>query len=349
MTIGIFPASGGLGTSTYTHLLKLVPNDQVVLINRYPENVPKQYIDAGVKVRKASYESTFSELETTFSGIDILFLISYPSHVHDYRTKVRILYTPFTYHQHKLTLVNQQVQLPAVDAAKKAGVTHIFYSSLGFAGNNQSTASLAEVMQAHLDTERHLAQLAAASSGTFTYTSIREGLYAESTPIYTAFFDPRSVAESTNNSGEILIPHDGSGPGVAWVKRDELGEASARLIAGYYHDDHGKGKDVQVGGVRIVNRTVLLTGPKVWSLAGTVAVLSEIAGREVRIRAVSVDEYVKLPQVLDKFGSEEMARTWATAWDAIRAGETAVVAPELRAILGREPEAFEVAVKRHFA
>lgn len=88
MTIGIFPASGGLGTSTYTHLLKLVPNDEVILISRYPEKVPESYINAGVHVRKASYESTPSELEAIFSGIDTLFLISYPSHVHDYRTKV---------------------------------------------------------------------------------------------------------------------------------------------------------------------------------------------------------------------------------------------------------------------
>lgn len=86
-TIGIFPASGGLGTSTYTHLLKLVPNNTVVLINRHPEKVPQSYIDAGVQVRKASYESASSELSAAFSGIDVLFLISYPSHVHEYRTK----------------------------------------------------------------------------------------------------------------------------------------------------------------------------------------------------------------------------------------------------------------------
>jgi uncharacterized protein YbjT (DUF2867 family) len=88
MTIGIFPASGGLGTSTYTHLLKFVPNNQVILINRYPEKIPQSYLDAGVKVRNASYESTPFELEQAFAGIDTLFLISYPSHVHAYRTKV---------------------------------------------------------------------------------------------------------------------------------------------------------------------------------------------------------------------------------------------------------------------
>ncbi|KXX75408.1 Quinone oxidoreductase 2 [Madurella mycetomatis] len=321
LTIGIFPASGGLGTSTYTHLLKLVPNNTVVLVNRYPEKVPQSYIDAGVRVRKASYESTPSELNAAFSDIDVLFLISYPSHVHDYRTKASTI-----------------VHIRAVDAAKSAGVTHIFYSSLGFAGDYQST-SLAEVMQAHLDTERYLAKLADEdNSSPLTYISIREGLYAESTPIYTAFFDPRQP--KTLHNGEICIPHDGSGPGVAWVKRDELGEASARLIASYAKDKSE---------FPFKNHTVLLTGSRAWSLSETVQVLAGIAGRELKIREVSVDEYAKLPRVRECFGSEELARTWATAWDAIRAGETAVVTPELEGILGRKSEAFEVAVREHFA
>ncbi|KAJ4287504.1 hypothetical protein N0V88_007604 [Collariella sp. IMI 366227] len=277
-----------------------------------PKRSPKPYIAAGVHLRQASYESTPSELEAAFSGIDTLFLISYPSHVHAYRTKV---------------------QLPAVDAAKKAGVSHIFYSSLGFAGDYQFT-SLAEVMQAHLDTERYLAKLAA-EDPSFTYTSVREGLYSESTPIYTAFFDPRQLG-----NGEICIPHDGSGPGVAWVKRDELGEGTARLIAQYAQNNKV---------FEFVNRTVLLTGPKVWTLEETVALLAEIAGREVRIREVTVDEYVKLPQVLESFGSEEHARTWATAWDAIKAGETAVVTSDLEKILGRKLEVFDIAVRKHFA
>lgn len=88
MTIGIFPASGALGTSTYTHLLNLVPNDEVVLVNRHPKKVPQEYVDTGVKTRQASYESSPSELEAAFAGVDVLFLISYPSHVHEYRVKV---------------------------------------------------------------------------------------------------------------------------------------------------------------------------------------------------------------------------------------------------------------------
>lgn len=86
--VGIFPASGALGGSTYRHLLKLVPNDHVTLISRFPEKVEAEYRDAGVRARKASYESSPQELELAFSGLDVLFLVSYPSHVHEYRVKV---------------------------------------------------------------------------------------------------------------------------------------------------------------------------------------------------------------------------------------------------------------------
>jgi uncharacterized protein YbjT (DUF2867 family) len=98
MTIGIFPASGGLGGSTMAHLYRLVPPDEVILVNRHPDKVPKELIAAGVQTRKASYESSVSELKEAFAGIDVLFLISYPSHVHEYRVKVGhiVALLPFT-------------------------------------------------------------------------------------------------------------------------------------------------------------------------------------------------------------------------------------------------------------
>ena len=229
-----------------------------------------------------------------------------------------------------------QVQLPAIDAARRAGVKHIFYSSLGFAGDYQDS-SKAIVMQAHLDTERYLTEKASADPS-FTYTAIREGLYAESTPIYTAFWNPADPEQVTD---EVLIPHDGGGPGVAWVKRDELGEASARLIAAYA-EAAAKG---DVAGFPYVNSRVLLTGPRVWSLGDTVRVLGQAAGKEdVRVRQVSVEEYARLPRVVGRFGSQEKAKSWATAWEAIRAGETAVVTGVLEKILGRKPEEFDVTV-----
>lgn len=214
---------------------------------------------------------------------------------------------------------------------------HIFYSSLGFANDHSSGSlksdSLAEVMQAHLDSEKYLASLAEADHG-FTYTSIREGLYSESYPIYTAFFDPQSAPDGA----EVTIPHDGSGPGVSWVKRDELGEASAKLIARY----------CGVGGQfpqRLVNGKMLLSGTREISLAETVQILGKTVGKSFKIRQISPDEYVKLPQVLSSFGEEDKAGTWATAWEAIRAGEVALVTKDLEELLGRKPEAYEKTIK----
>jgi uncharacterized protein YbjT (DUF2867 family) len=305
--IGIFPASGALGTSTYTHLLSQVPNDKVTLINRYPKKVPKKYVENGTTVRQASYESSAEELEAAFAGIDVLFLISYPSHVHEYRTKVHT---------------------KALDAAVEAGVKHVFYSSLGFASIGESTTK-AEVMGAHLDSEAHLRKIASAKEG-FTWTSVREGLYSESFPIYTSFLDLK------NPPSKVLIPHDGSGLGVSWVKRDELGEATAQLIASYAKSPLS---------FKHTNQIVTLTGPKTWTLSETVGVLSRAAGKAFKIQEISVDEYVDLPQIKEYFGTEEKARTWATAWDAIRTGETAGVTNTMKEILGREPEDFEKTIE----
>ncbi|KAI3572246.1 hypothetical protein IWW34DRAFT_855156 [Fusarium oxysporum f. sp. albedinis] len=74
------------------------------------------------------------------------------------------------------------------------------------------------------------------------------------------------------------------------------------------------------------NQIVTLTGPKSWILNETVEVLSRAA-------------------VKDTFGSEELATTWATAWEAIRAGETDAVTKTLGEILGREPEPFEKTIE----
>ena len=188
-------------------------------------------------------------------------------------------------------------------------------------------------MQAHLDTEAYLRRCAAESGGAFSFTAIREGLYSESFPIYTGFFDPADAAQT-----EIRIPHDGTQPGVAWVKRDELGEASARLIKAYAEEPRS---------FIYLNEVVLLTGTRIWTLEETVRVLAEAAGREITLKPVSVEEYVKSPRNQEKFGGDdEKVRTWATAFDGIRSGECAVVSPTLREVLRREPEAFDVTIKK---
>ncbi|KFY28069.1 hypothetical protein V491_00641 [Pseudogymnoascus sp. VKM F-3775] len=302
--IGVFPASGGLGGSTLNHLVNAVNPSRVVAIVRKPQNVARHLVNAGVTVRGADYDEP-PTLDHAFEDVATLNLISYASIDHEHRFKV-----------HKL----------AIDAARKSGVSHIFYSSLAFAGDGDET-SAAHVMQAHLDTEKYLASLTAQDSS-FTYTIVRIGLYSESFPLYTAFFDLK------NPSDEVKIPHDGSGPGIAWAKQDELGNAMALLIKSYAESrDH----------FEYVNKTILLSGPRAWSLQETVEALSRMSKKQVQLREVSVEEYAAQPQVQKglSYGAGDLAAVWATAFEAIRHGEAAVTTPILAQVLGREPESFE--------
>ncbi|KAJ5110440.1 hypothetical protein N7532_000975 [Penicillium argentinense] len=304
--IGVFPASGGLGSSIVNHLKTLVPASQLILIARHPEKLT-ELEHAGSTVRQADYD-TPSTLTNAFVGVDVLMLISYASFEIQHRADA-----------HKL----------AIDAAIKSGVKYIFYSSLGF-GGDLADSSVAHVMGAHLVTEKYLAEQCSADK--VSYTSVREGLYSESFPIYTAWFDPANPVD------EIAIPHSGTGPGVSWVKRDELGEATAKLILSYTKSPMA---------FEYLNKKVLLSGQREISLKETVDILGRAVGRPLRIKEISVDEYVKLPQIGDKhtYHGVDLSREWATAWEAIMNGETATVSPAIKGILGREPEDYETTIQ----
>jgi hypothetical protein len=188
-------------------------------------------------------------------------------------------------------------------------------------------------MLAHLATEEYLASLV---SPTFAYTVIRQGLYSESTPVYTANFDIAKAAASTESEFKIRIPHDGSRPGVPWAKRDELGEATARLMHEYTQD---------TANFRFKNKMIILSGPREYSLNDTVAVFSKILGKAVRIEEVSIEEYADQPNVGYGSDSTELNKKWATAFEGIKHGEAATVTTHLRELLGREPEDFEATVR----
>ena len=127
---------------------------------------------------------------TAFAGGDKLLLVSYPSIAYEIRVKSHIA---------------------AIDAAKRAGIKHVYYTSLMFADDSQ-----AAVMQAHLDTEKYLKE-----SG-LTYTILREGIYSESYPLYFGFWSPGE------GNDEVLVPY--SDGGIAWVSREDLGEGTAKIM-----------------------------------------------------------------------------------------------------------------------
>ena len=87
--LGIFPASGALGTSIYKHLLDddMIDPKQVVLIARHPDRIDPTYSAKGVTTRKADYNDP-SSLKGVFDDISVLVLVSYPSIEYYHRFRV---------------------------------------------------------------------------------------------------------------------------------------------------------------------------------------------------------------------------------------------------------------------
>ncbi|KLO20093.1 NAD(P)-binding protein [Schizopora paradoxa] len=283
-------STGGLGSSVLKHIQSLIDPSRLIISLYNPSKAPN--VPEGVEVRKGDY-SDASSLEDAFKGAQILLLVSYPSIAHELRVKNHI---------------------NAIDAAKRAGITHIFYTSLAFAGPPTSSESVAAVMRAHIDTEAYLKD-----SG-LNFTIIREGIYSESYPLYLGFFDP------TSSSTEVTIPDDGDG-GIAWASRDELGEATAKLIVQAADDTSFQYR----------NKTVLLTGPEAVPLNAVASILSRLLDRNITVKHVEVDEYATSSKALSKLGPE-FAKLWATTYIALKQGECAVVDPLLGLVLGRRPK-----------
>ena len=87
--IAVFPASGALGNSTISHLLKLLPKDagKVILVSRYPEKAQTIADTGDAIIRRGDYDDETS-LENVFKGASTLFLVSYPSIEYEHRFEV---------------------------------------------------------------------------------------------------------------------------------------------------------------------------------------------------------------------------------------------------------------------
>lgn len=258
-----------------------------------------------MEIRKGDFKQP-DTLDAAFKGGDKLLIVSYPTINHEIRVK-----------SHKA----------AIDAAKRVGIKHIYYTSLAFAGDSK-----AAVMQAHIDTEAYLR-----NSG-LTYTIIREGIYSESFPLYFGYWNP-------SRGDEARVPY-GDG-GIAWVCREDLGEGTAKLMVAVRtrctigplfvaYTDIASHQDTHK------NETVLFSGSRAITLSEIADMITKFLNLDppLKLKIISEDEYVASNE-----GGEELLRKWATTFPALVRGELAVVDPLLKDILGRELKPFEETVK----
>lgn len=225
MTIAITGATGQLGRLVVAKLKQRVPAAEIVALVRTPDKAA----DLGVSARATDYTQP-ATLDAALAGVDTLLLIS--SNEIGQRAV-----------QHK----------NAIEAAKKAGVKRIVYTSLLHA--DTSPLSLADE---HRQTEADLK-----ASGV-PYTILRNGWYSEN---YTG-----SIGGAV--AGGAFIGSAGDGK-VSGAPRADYAEAAVAALTGQGHE----------------GKVYELAGDTAWTLADLAAEISKQTGKDIPYKNLPEADY----------------------------------------------------------
>lgn len=185
MTIALTGATGQFGSIVAETLLKSVPAEKIVASVRNPEKADKLRA-SGVEVRHGDFDQP-ETLDVAFAGVDRLLIVSADG---DNDTRIR---------QHKA----------AVDAAVRAGVGYIVYTSVSRA--DSSSLFLAPV---HKATEQFIKE-----SG-IPYAFLRNNWYLEN--------EIGSIQAAAAGAPWVTSARDGK---VGWATRRDYAEAAAIVLA----------------------------------------------------------------------------------------------------------------------
>lgn len=179
--------------------------------------------------------------------------------------------------------------IAAVKTAQKAGVKHVYYTSLAFGPKSE-----AGVMRAHLRTESYLKKVEG-----MNWTVIREGLYNESWPLYLGYYNPKS-----DDRNEILIAGDGK---ISWTSIADLGLGTALVLT---DSDEGKWE----GKTFYLSRT---EGAR--TLEEIATVVGQVRGKELKTKIVGAEEYVNA--YVGRGKERASVEWWSSSYAALEKGE----------------------------
>ncbi len=236
-------ANGHLGRLVLKHLLTYVPANQIIATTRKPDQMA-DLAAQGVVVRHADFTDP-ATLTAAFTGVNQLLIISTDT------IGQRVV-------QHKA----------AIDAAVKAGVKHIVYTSSPYADPNAAHPILSE----HGQTE------AALAASHLEWTALRNNFYSE---LHKDFIPLMQV------NGQVLIP-EGSAKH-SWVTREDCARAAAGALVGNITD---------IGPVDV-------TGPEALSFTDLIHRYSSLSGQSVDFKMLPEQEIIA--QVLTKGVPQEVA------------------------------------------
>ncbi|KAI1433466.1 NAD(P)-binding protein [Xylaria sp. CBS 124048] len=325
--LAIVGASGKLGGATVSALLthKLaVPSDVIALTSSSPDSEKWTKLAAtGVPVRHARFEDP-ATFERALEGVDRLLLVSTPHITLDFGA-------PMDYDGIHADPSGARVGGPgrethhevAIDAAVKAGVKWIVYSSLAFgsSGGRATDKSKAGVMRAHLRTEAYLRAVSAKHG--LRITILREGLYNESWPLYLGYFDAAHAGGERD-----VVPLAGDGR-ISWTAIPDLGVANALVLSSGSDSVSGIASDEFFG-----ETFYLSTRPETAKTMAEVAQLvGEARGRSVQVKIVGRKEHERY-YVEDRGNPAPAIEWWASTYDALEDGECLIDDTLLEKLLG---------------
>ena len=275
-TIAITGATGHFGEIAL-NLLK-AKNANVIALVRSPEKI------SGVEARKFDYSKTEGQVEA-LQGVDTLILVSSNE-----------IGQRFVQHNN------------VIEAAKKAGVKHIIYTSLLGATNDNTVKSLAG---------EHVATEAALKASGITYTILRNGWYTEN---YT-----ESIPAALENNVFYGSAKTGR---ISSALRAELAEAAVNVALGEGHE----------------NQTYELAGSTSWTLADLAAEISKQTDKEISYVDLPAEDYAA---ALVKAGLDAGFAGFMAECD-VDASNGALFSEDqtLEKLLGRPTAGLDVAVKQ---
>ncbi|MEJ2617691.1 MAG: SDR family oxidoreductase, partial [Ignavibacteriaceae bacterium] len=270
-------ATGHFGGAAVDFILKNSPYKKIAVLIR-DEKKAEGLSEKGVELRIGNYLD-HSSLVEAFRGIDKLGFVSGSN------------------------LENRMLQhTNIIDAAKRAGVKHIYYTS---------------IVKASADTKffpglDHFKTEEAIKSSGITYTFLRNTFYMEVLP------------PSINNAlqrGMLAFPTKGAKANYA--SRIDMAEAFAKTILTDGHE----------------NKTYEITSGKAYTYGDITGIVNSILGKQLKYIDISVDDLV---DGLKKANTPEpVIKTIVSIADAISAGELDVIDDSLEKLLNRKPIGLE--------
>ena len=264
-----------------------VPLSRIAALVRNKKN-GMDLLSKGITLRIGDYDD-YSSLVEAFYRVDQLLLISGS----DLQNRAK---------QH----------FNAVNAAKEAGVKHIFYTSVERRNENGSSP-VDFLSQSHIYTEKIIKE-----SG-ISYTIFRNNLFMDMLPVF--------LGEEVVETGVYFPAEEGK---TAYTLVADVAETVANVLAGDGHE----------------NKEYYISNAGNVSFRDIAEMLRELSGEAVMYNSPDTETYINT--MVTAGVSKEDAIFFAHIGEAIKQGEFYSTRSDLESLLGRKPASLKAYLKKTF-